>query len=256
MNGEMANKVALVTGGGSGIGRATAQAFGRRGARVAVVDVDAGGGQHTVRRIEEAGGHALFIACDVANRADVQSMVTKVVETYGGLDYAFNNAGIAGEGKPISDSSEEAWDRVLNVNLRGVWLCMQQEIPEMLKRGKGAIVNTSSTAGMVAAPYVTSYAASKWGVVGLTKTVALEFAKFGIRINSVSPGVIRTEMVNRAIEDHPEMVAYWEKVQPIGRYAEPDELAQTVVFLCSDATSFITGVNLPFDGGWTAHSAH
>lgn len=246
-----ARKVALVTGGGSGIGRAAALAFAREGAKVAVVDIVEDGGFATVASIEEAGGNAIFIHCDVAKRTDIEAMVKAVVGAYGRLDYAFNNAGI---GPVISTlaCTEEEWDSVNTINLRGVWLCMKCEIPEMLKQGGGSIVNTASVSGIIGTPGHSPYTAAKHGVIGITKVAALEYAKLGIRVNAVCPAVIKTPMADKALADNPEVVKMWEASHPMGRIGEPREVAEAVIWLCSDNASFITGQALAIDGGLTA----
>jgi NAD(P)-dependent dehydrogenase (short-subunit alcohol dehydrogenase family) len=250
MTRSMQDKVALVTGAGSGIGRTAALAFAREGAKVAVVDIAQEGGLVTVALIEKAGGSAIFIGCDVAKKDDVEAMVKAVVGTYGRLDYAFNNAGIA----PVLSTlecTEEAWDACNNINLRGLWLCLKHEIPEILKQG-GAIVNTASVAGLIGTPGHAPYTAAKHGVVGLTKVVALEYAKAGIRVNAVCPGVIRTPMLEAALSANIDVVKTWEALHPMGRIGEPEEVAEAVIWLCSDKASFITGQAIAIDGGLTA----
>lgn len=245
-------KVALVTGAGSGIGRVSAQAFAAEGASVVVADVMTEGGEETVRLIKGTGGNAVFVRADVSRASEVEAMVQRAVETYGRLDYAFNNAGIEGASAGTVDHPEDVWDRVLAINLKGVWLCMKYEIPEMLKHGGGAIVNTASVAGLIGSAGTVAYTASKHGVVGLTKTTALEFARQGIRVNAVCPGIIRTPMLERVFSHRPGMEAQLTALEPVGRIAKPEEVAQAVVWLCSDAASFMTAVALPVDGGWTA----
>ncbi len=249
-------KVALVTGGGSGIGRATALAFARAGAKVAVVDIAREGGNQTVRMIKDAGGDAIFIPADVSKAEDVRAMVEKTVQAYGRLDCAHNNAGIDGDFATIVNCTEENWDRVLGINLKGVWLGMKYEIPQMLKQRSGAIVNTASVAAIVAYRTMGAYVASKHGVIGLTKTAALEYAKSGIRINAVCPGVIRTPMIDAFIGDDPEREANMVGMEPIGRMGTPDEVAHAVLWLCSDAASFVTGHALVVDGGIVAQSGN
>ena len=246
------DKVALVTGGGSGIGRSTALAFAEEGAKVAVADVVVAGGEETVQMIKEAGGEAVFVKTDVTNANEVEALILQAVDAYGRLDCAFNNAGIDLEaGVPLQKHSEEGWDRTISVNLKGVWLCMKFEIPQMLKQGSGAIVNTSSIAGLTGLGTI-AYAASKHGVVGMTKAAALENARKGIRVNAVCPAAIDTPMMREAMNAGPEIKAFIENMQPMGRVGQPQEIAQAVLWLCSDAASFVTGHALPVDGGLIA----
>jgi len=247
-----AGKAVLVTGAAGGIGRAAALAFAAAGARVAVVDVDAKGGDDTVALIAQAGGEAFFVKADVSQSAQVEAMVAAVVERWGRLDCAFNNAGIEIEHLPLADSDEATFDRLIGVNVKGVWLCMKHEIRQMLKQGGGAIVNTASVAGLVGAPLMPLYAASKHAVVGLTKTAAAEYGKAGIRVNSVCPGIIRTPMLERALEREPRREKSIVKAHPIGRLGEAEEIANAAIWLCSDAASFVTGHQLAVDGGLTA----
>jgi NAD(P)-dependent dehydrogenase (short-subunit alcohol dehydrogenase family) len=253
---EMANpggkKVALVTGGGSGIGRATALAFARRGEKVIIGDVSLAAADETSSRIKELGGDSLAVACDVSKTADVKSLVDITIATYGRLDFAFNNAGVSGGVAPMTDWSEEIWDRTCDINLKGVWLCMKYEIPEMLRQGKGAIVNSSSISGLVGCPGLSGYTASKHGVIGITKCVALEYVKKGIRVNAICPASIRTPLTEQVIEDHPEMESFLESAQPIGRMGTAEEVAATVVWLCSEESAYLTGIALPIDGGTSA----
>jgi NAD(P)-dependent dehydrogenase (short-subunit alcohol dehydrogenase family) len=250
MENLLEGKVALVTGGAMGIGKTTAQIFAREGARIAVVDIATEKGEETVRLIKEAGGDALFIKCDVTNSKDVGAMVKKIVDTYGRLDCAFNNAGIAIPGT-TAECSEEDWDRVLGVNLKGVWLCMKCEISQMLTQGSGAIVNTSSAGGLIGTPGIAAYTASKHGVVGITRTAALELVTTGIRVNAVCPGSVPTPMLDPVV-NHPEMKATLESKHPMGRFATTEEVAEAVLWLCSDRASYVTGVAFPVDGGVTA----
>ncbi len=252
MPGRLDNKIALVTGAGSGIGRATALVFAREGARVVVSDIVVEGGQETVQQIEAAGGEAIFVKADVSQAADVETLVAKTVETYGRLDCAFNNAGIEGSVKPTIDCTEEEFDRTIAVNLTGVWLCMKYEIQQMLSQGGGTIVNTASAAGLVGFPGLPDYVASKHGVVGLTKTAALEYAKSGIRVNAVCPGVIQTPMVERGAQLSPGFDELAVSMEPVGRFGQPAEIGEAVVWLCSDAASFVTGIPMQVDGGLVA----
>lgn len=246
---KFADKVALITGGSTGIGRATALVFAREGAKVVVASRGVEGGEETVRLIKDIGGEAFFVKTDVAKASEVEALVNKVVETYGRLDIAFNNAGVEGQVKPIIEQTEADFDFVMDINVKGVWLSMRYQIPQMLKQGSGAIVNTSSTLGLVGFAGISPYVASKHAVLGLTKSVALEYAKSGIRINAVAPGAIETEMVNRVTDGNPEAMA---QLHPLGRIGKSEEIAEAVVWLCSDAASFITGQTLTIDGGYTA----
>ncbi len=246
------DKVALVTGASSGIGRASALAFARQGAKVALADVNAEGGEETTEMIKEAGGEGVFIYADVSRPADVEAMVNKAIEVYGRLDCAFNNAGILAGSGSIHEVPEEHWDRVMAVNLKGVWLCMKHEIPRMLKQGSGAIVNTASLAGLVGERGNAIYTASKHGVVGLTRSAALQYAKSGIRINAVCPGFVRTAMIDPIIAQRPEFGPALDARHPVGRIGTPEEIAAAVVWLCSDAASFVTGHAMAIDGGYTA----
>jgi len=253
MPGTLDGKVALVTGGASGIGRATALTFAREGAKLVVADMNVDGGQQTVHMITENGGEATFVQVNVSNATEVQAMISKAVETYGRLDCAHNNAGISSGGQRAftADYPEERWHQVIAINLTGVWLCMKYEIPQMLQQGGGTIVNTASVAGLVGLPYASAYVASKHGVVGLTRTAALEYAKSGIRVNCVCPGYIETPMTEQGRND-PERMAHMLESEPIGRIGKPEEIAETVVWLCSDAASFVTGHTMTVDGGYVA----
>ena len=251
MNGGMAGKVALVTGGTSGIGRAAALAFAAAGAKVVVSGRRVEAGEGTVKLVEQAGGEALFVRADIAKAADVGALVRKTIEAFGGLDYAFNNAGIEQVPTPTQEQTEETFDAVFATNVKGVWLSMQAEIPEMLKRGGGAIVNTSSIAGQVAFPGTGIYVASKHAVEGLTKAVALEFATQGIRVNAVSPAAIETDMLDRFVGGA-EGKSRMASMHPIGRVGRSEEVAAAVLWLCSEAASFVTGHALPVDGGFLA----
>ena len=252
MAGLTEGKVALVTGAGSGIGRATALVFAREGAKVVVSDIVVAGGQETVQQIEAAGGEAIFVKVDVSQAADVETLITQTVETYGRLDCAFNNAGIEGGMKLTIDCTKEEFDRTIAVNLTGVWLCMKYEVQQMLSQGGGAIVNTASAAGLVGFPSLPDYVASKHGVVGLTKTAALEYAKSGIRVNAVCPGVIQTPMVERGAQLSPGFDELALSMEPVGRFGQPAEVGEAVVWLCSDAASFVTGHPMVVDGGLVA----
>ena len=254
MAGQLDTRVALVTGGGSGIGRASAVVFAREGARVVVTDVDEDGGQETVRIIEAAGGTARFVRADVSQAAEVAALVEQAVSTYGRLDCALNNAGIQGDIRQTAECSRENWDRIIATNLTGVWLCMKHEIPHMLSQGGGAIVNTSSNFGLVGSNGMPAYSASKHGVLGLTKTAALEYAKSGIRVNAVCPGPVQTPLVDKVLAAQPELgdqiIKAIEAREPVGRMGQPEEIAEAVVWLCSDAASFVTGTAMSVDGGF------
>ena len=252
MDYQLKGRVALVTGGAAGIGRAAALAFAQDGAKVVVSDINVAGGEETLRLLREAAGDGIFVAADVSKAADVKSLVAATIEKFGRVDCAFNNAGIEGESAPTADCSEENWDRVLSINLRGIWLCMKHEIPQMLGQGSGAIVNMSSIAGVVGFGGLPAYVASKHGVVGLTKTAALEYATQGIRINAVCPGVIHTEMIDRITGADPAMVAQFTEMEPVKRMGTSEEVAAAVLWLCSDAASFVTGHTLVVDGGAVA----
>jgi NAD(P)-dependent dehydrogenase (short-subunit alcohol dehydrogenase family) len=249
---QFESEVSLVTGGASGIGRAAALAFAREGAKVVVADVQAEGGEETVRMIRETGGQATFVKTDVSKAAEVEMLVKKAVDTYGRLDFAFNNAGTEGTMAPTADCTEDNWDRTISINLKGIWLCMKHEIPQMLKQGSGAIVNMASVAGLVGFRGLPAYCASKGGVVQLTRTAALEYAKAGIRVNVVCPGVIRTPMVERLLSGQPEAEEGFIAMEPVGRMGKPEEVAEAVVWLCSDAASFVTGHPMTVDGGLVA----
>ena len=244
------NKVALVTGASFGIGRATAILFAHKGAKVVLVDWQEN--SETLDFITTFGGEALFIKCDVSQLSEVQKMIQKIISVYGRLDFAFNNAGIEGTSATIPECTEENWDKTIGVNLKGIWGCMKYEIPEMLKNGSGVIVNCASIAGLVGFPGLPAYVASKHGVIGLTKTAALENAKLGIRINAVCPGAIKTPMIDRLTGNKKEVEDQYAAQEPIGRLGDPNEVANAVIWLCSDDASFVTGHAMPVDGGWTA----
>jgi NAD(P)-dependent dehydrogenase (short-subunit alcohol dehydrogenase family) len=252
MAGELEGKVALVTGASAGIGRESALALASAGARVVVSDVVVEGGEETVAGIQAAGGEATFVRADVSQTAEVEALVGQTVETYGRLDCAHNNARIEGDMAPTADCAEANWDRTIAINLKGVWLCMRSEIPQMLRQGGGVIVNTASVAGLVGFANLPAYVASKHGIAGLTKTAALEYAEQGIRVNAVCPGVIHTAMIDRIVGGDAEAEAQFTALEPVGRMGLPAEVAQVVVWLCSDAASFVTGVAMPVDGGFVA----
>ncbi|OZH55168.1 short-chain dehydrogenase [Hydrocoleum sp. CS-953] len=246
---EFEGKVALITGGSSGIGRATAIAFAKKGAKVVIGDRMEKEGQETVAMIKEIGSEAIFIKTDITQATEVENLVNQTINTYNRLDYAFNNAGTEGTLGPSIEQTEENWNQIINTNLKGVWLSMKYQIPQMLKNGGGAIVNNASVAGLIGVPNLSIYCASKHGVIGLTKAVALEQAKAGIRINSVCPGPTQTDLLDRILSKIGRSEA--KAAQPIGRFGKPEEIANAVVWLCSDAASFITGHSLTIDGGYT-----
>ncbi len=249
----LVGKVALVTGGASGIGRATALAFAREGAKAVVSDVDVEGGNETVRMIKNSGGDATFVKADVSISDEVEALVHKTVETYGQLDCAFNNAGLEREfTNPDERYTEDTFQSVIDTNLKSVWLCMKYEIPQMLEQGFGAIVNTSSIAGLVGVPRQPIYVASKHAVSGLTKSSAVEYADRGIRINAVCPGLIDTPLMDRIYASNPDLKAEANGWQPIGRTGQPEEIAEAVIWLCSDKASFVVGHMMTVDGGLVA----
>jgi NAD(P)-dependent dehydrogenase (short-subunit alcohol dehydrogenase family) len=244
-------KVAFVTGAAGGIGRATALAFAREGASVVVADVDEQANAETARLIEAEGGKVIAVRCDVTSAEDVQAALHLAVETFGGLDVAFNNAGIEQSGSAVADITDEEWDRVIAVNLRGVFLSMKHEIPLLLQRGGGAIVNTSSGAGVKGFATGAAYGAAKFGIIGATKCAALDYASSGIRINAVCPGIIDTQMIERVFGDTPEGRQAVLDQEPIGRMGQPEEIAAAVLWLCSEEASFAIGHALVIDGGQT-----
>jgi NAD(P)-dependent dehydrogenase (short-subunit alcohol dehydrogenase family) len=252
MPGRVDGKVALVTGGASGIGRATALTFAREGAKLIIADMNEDGGRQTVHMITENGGEAIFVQTDVTQATAVEALISTAVETYGRLDCAHNNAGVTQRAYPsTAEFPEEDWHRVLAINLTGVWLCMKYEIPQMLQQGGGAIVNTASVAGLVGLAGRSAYVASKHGVVGITRTAALEYASQGIQVNCVCPGYIRTPMVEYVLSHAgAQMESQMVAREPIGRLGTPEEIAETVVWLCSDAASFVTGHTMTVDGGY------
>jgi NAD(P)-dependent dehydrogenase (short-subunit alcohol dehydrogenase family) len=248
---EFEGKVALVTGAASGIGRASARRFAEAGAKVAVADIDAAGAAETVALIGAAGGEAIAIEVDVADGASVQAMVAATVDRFGRLDIAHNNAGIMGAGADIVDMDDQVWQRGIDVMLTGVFLCMKHEIPHMLEQGAGAVINTSSGAGLIGFPGQANYVAAKHGVIGLTRSAALEYIARGVRVNAICPGTARSRMVDEWMDGSAEAEAEVASLHPIGRIAEPEEIARAALWLASDASSFVVGVALPVDGGYT-----
>jgi NAD(P)-dependent dehydrogenase (short-subunit alcohol dehydrogenase family) len=244
-------KVALVTGAGSGIGRETALAFARAGARVVASDRDPTTGEQTTRLIADTGGDSTFIQCDVSLTDEVQAMVARTVEVYGRLDCAHNNAGISSGRAATAEYTEAQWDQVIATNLTGVWLCMKYELQQMLRQGSGAIVNTASIAGLVGIPGNTGYVAAKHGVVGLTRAAAIEYGPQGIRVNCVCPGYVDTPLI-ASLTRQPDLKAAIVKRHPLGRLGLPEDIAEAVVWLSSDAASFVNGHTLTIDGGYVA----
>jgi NAD(P)-dependent dehydrogenase (short-subunit alcohol dehydrogenase family) len=249
MTQDLTDKVVIVTGGGSGIGRASALAFARAGASVAVADVDVTGGEETAQLIHQDGGQAIFVRTDVSRAFQVEQLVNHTVDKFGWLDCAFNNAGINEEHGTVVDCTEELWEYTLGVNLKGIWLCLKYEIPQMLKKGGGAIVNTASIVGLSSARNVPAYVASKYGVIGLTRATARDFGKQGIRVNAVCPGTIRTPMYVRRLGDDPAADARLASESVMGRLGTAEDIADVVVWLCSDAARFVNGHSLLADGG-------
>lgn len=252
MGAKLHGKVALITGAGSGIGRAAALTFAREGASVVVSDIDDAGGLQTVHLIQELSGQGLYVRANVASAEDVEALVAEAVDRFGHLDYAFNNAGITGEMGTIVDCTEKNWDHMIDVHLKGVWLCLKYEIQSMVSQNKGAIVNASSVGGIAGFTGNAAYVAAKHGIIGLTKAAALEYAAFGIRVNAVCPGYIRTPMVERLIEIGFETEEMIVDRHPLGRIGTPADVAEAVLWLCSDESSFITGHALAVDGGYLA----
>jgi NAD(P)-dependent dehydrogenase (short-subunit alcohol dehydrogenase family) len=253
LNFDFSGKVAFVSGAAAGIGEATAQAFGQAGAWVAVSDINEDGGLRTVHTIQSAGGEAIFFKCDVANPKSIENTMKDIVKNMGRIDFSFNNAGIEGESQSVVDCTEENWQRTMDINLRGVWLCMKHQIPIMLKNESGAIVNCSSIAGLGGFVNMPAYVASKHGVIGLTKTAALELATKNIRINSVCPGVIQTSMIDRLVHGDSNELKRLVQMEPMARVGRPEEIASAVLWLCSDQSSFVTGHSLVVDGGCKAN---
>jgi NAD(P)-dependent dehydrogenase (short-subunit alcohol dehydrogenase family) len=246
------NKVALVTGGTSGIGKATAIALGVAGAKVVFSGRREAEGEDVANSIRKSGAECLFVRSDVSVEADIQALIQQTVATYGRLDCAFNNAGIASPAKPLHEHSLEDFDDLMAVNVRGLFLCMKYELQQMITQGSGVIVNNSSTSGLFAFAGTSPYVASKHAVMGLTRSAALDYAKQGIRINAVNPGLTGTEGLDRFTNQDPALEAQLASIVPMGRIGKPEEIAAAVVFLCSDAASYMTGQSLVLDGGYTA----
>lgn len=248
---DFSNKVAFITGASTGIGHRTALDFARFNATVVLADVNESAGAATVEKIVHRGGKARFFKCNVANESEVQSAISQTIKEFGQIDFAFNNAGTEGAQATTADCKIENWEKVIQINLSGVWYCMKYQLQQMLKQGHGSIVNCSSVAGLIGFPGIPAYTASKHGVIGLTKTAALEYAKLNIRVNAVCPGVIHTDMIDRFTHGEAQALQQMVSGEPIGRMGRPDEVSEAVLWLCSDASSFVTGHSLVVDGGWT-----
>ncbi len=247
------HKVALVTGGTSGIGRATAIALAAAGAKVVFSGRREEEGEKTATLIRDAGAECLFVRSDVSNESDVKALVQKTMATYGQLDYAFNNAGIEPPAKPLHEQSIEDFDKLMSINVRGLFLCMKYELQQMVSQGSGVIVNNSSMGGLIAFPGISPYITSKHAVMGLTRSASLDYAKQGIRINAVNPGIIATDMMDRLVDETGVTSDAYTSTVPMGRMGQAEEIAQAVVFLCSDSASYITGQPLVIDGGFTVN---
>jgi NAD(P)-dependent dehydrogenase (short-subunit alcohol dehydrogenase family) len=250
-------RTSVITGGGSGIGRSTAILLSQNGAKIVVADLDSKAGNETVQVIRKHSGEAIFVKANVSKTVEVRHLMETAVSKFGSIDILFNNAGVPGP-HSITDTSEEEWDRVLDINLKGVFLCSKYAIPHMIKRKRGTIINTASAVGLVGSAGQASYCASKGGVVMLTKAMALDCAGFGIRVNCVCPGFVETPMVERFLAtinsaERKKVVESLKKLHPLGRFAKPEEIANAVLYLASDDASFVTGCAFPIDGGWTAY---
>ena len=247
---RLKDKIALITGGSSGIGRAASQLFSQEGAKVVIADINVDGGEETVQRINNAGGEARFIRTDVSKSAEVEALIKKIIEIYGQLDCAYNNAGILGDIVSTVDHTEENWNRTIETNLKGTWLCMKYEIPPMLDRGSGSIVNTTATTGLfIGGKYRCAYSASKAGIVSLSKVAALEYAEYGLRVNVICPSA-RTPLMEQFFEMNPAAEADFTAQMPMGRIFAPEEIVEGALWLCSDASSFVTGHVLAAEGGF------
>lgn len=251
MNISFENQVALVTGAASGMGLATAQAFAEAGAKVVLADFREDVVQKEADKLVAAGKTAIAIGCDVSNDTQIEAMIARTVSHFGRLDVAFNNAGVMAKVAPIAESSHEEWERVISINLRGVWNCMMHELRQMEKQGSGAIVNNASVGALTGNPGIASYIASKHGVVGLTRTAALEYVKKGIRVNAVNPGLIDTQVARDVVSGDEQAYDDFAKRVPIGRAGRPDEIASAVLWLCSSGASYVVGQALTIDGGLT-----
>jgi len=253
MSDRLNNKVALVTGGSSGIGRAAAQLFAREGAKVVIADINVEGGEETLRSVRDAGGEAHFIRTDISNAVDVEELINKVIDLHGKLDCAYNNAAIFGELLSIVDHTEETWGQAIETNLKGTWLCTKYEIPQMLKQGSGSIVNVTASSGIKSGrPFLAAYATSKAGIISLSKVAAMEYAEYGLRINVICPSHVRTPMLEQFFVQRPEIEADFIQQAPMGRLATTEEVAEGALWLCSDASSYVTGHVLAVDGGFLA----
>jgi len=250
--GEFEGKVAIITGGTSGIGTSTAEAFAKEGAKVVVAGRREDKGNEVVEGIGKNGGEAIFVQTDVLKADDIKNMVAKTIDAFGRLDFAVNNAGVEQYFKPLAEQTEEVYNLVMDTNVKGVWMSIREEIPAMLETGGGAIVNTSSIAGVVGLANGPIYSASKHAVIGLTKSIALDFAKQNIRVNVVLPAAIETPMIDRFTRGQEEAYRYFESLHPIGRVGKPKEIADACVWLCSEKSSFVTGSSIRVDGGFTA----
>lgn len=251
MKTDYKDKVAFITGAGSGIGRATALAFAKEGSKVVIADFSERGSQETLKLINDFGGEAIVAKCDVTSEEDIIRALDLTIKTYGRLDFAFNNAGSEQKAGAIAKTTTEEWDRIMNINLRGVFLCMKYQLPLLLKQGGGAIVNTSSGAGVIGIKNGGAYTASKHGLIGLTKSAALEYAPYNIRVNAVCPGYIDTSMMDRFTGGTKEGREQVISEEPVGRMGKPEEIAATVLWLCSDLAAFVVGHALVVDGGQT-----
>ncbi len=251
MSQHFSGKVALITGGAAGIGRATALAFADEGIHLAIADIDPVAGEATCRDLREKNVQALFLRCDVTQETEVAALLAAAVKTFGRVDYAFNNAGIEIEQTRLAEGSAAVFDAIMGVNVKGVWLCMKHELLQMQSQGSGVIVNTASVAGLLAAPKMSIYSASKHAVIGLTKSAAVEYARKGIRVNAVCPAIIETDMYRRAAALDPKKAEFAARLHPVGRLGQAEEIAAAVLYLCSDGASFTTGHSLVVDGGAT-----